>query len=140
MFIEVKNYKARITRDLARACFCALLLLCCFAAGCATPIGVVRGTTQQTYYALTANVLSAGEPSSWSKQVLHRSNLTEQYADDPVAALAALHKRLKEDITRTVCSPSRSCASSTPNSQASANTTWRRRPTPTPLCSPSVKI
>src|SRR3972149_8546292 len=79
--------------------FCCALALLLLAAGCATPIGVVRGTTQETYYALTANVLSAGEPSSWSKQLLHRNNLTEQFEDDPEAALAELHKRLKEMIT-----------------------------------------
>jgi pimeloyl-ACP methyl ester carboxylesterase len=73
----------------------ALALLVCLAAGCATPIGVVRGTTQQTYYALTANVLSAGEPSSWSTQVLHRNDLYDRFESDPGAALAELHKRLK---------------------------------------------
>lgn len=98
MYIEVKKHKALKSRDLSRWFFCALILICCFAAGCATPIGVVRGTTQQTYYELTANVLSAGEPSSWSKQVLHRNNLSEQFEDDPVAALAELHKGLKAQI------------------------------------------
>jgi pimeloyl-ACP methyl ester carboxylesterase len=66
---------------------------------CATPIGVVRGTTQQTYYALTANVLSAGEPSSWSTQVLHRNDLFDRFETDPSAALAELHKRLKDRAT-----------------------------------------
>jgi pimeloyl-ACP methyl ester carboxylesterase len=84
---------ARIRQLLALACW--LLLI----SGCATPIGVVRGTTQQTYYALTANVLSAGEPSSWSKQVLHRDNLTERFEENPGAALAELHKRLRDRIT-----------------------------------------
>jgi pimeloyl-ACP methyl ester carboxylesterase len=78
---------------------CAVFALLVLAAGCATPIGVVRGTTQETYYSLTANVLSAGEPSSWSKQVLHRNNLTEQFDDDPSGALAELHKRLKVRTT-----------------------------------------
>jgi len=76
----------------------ALVLLCCLAAGCATPIGVVRGTTQQTYYELTANVLSAGEPSGWSKQVLHRNNLSAKFDQDPVETLAELNRRLKERI------------------------------------------
>jgi pimeloyl-ACP methyl ester carboxylesterase len=78
--------------------FSALFGLLILVSACTTPIGVVRGTTQQTYYELTANVLSAGEPSSWSKQVLYRNNLSEQFEDNPVAALAALHKRLKEEI------------------------------------------
>lgn len=77
----------------------ALAALLCWVSACATPIGVVRGTTQQTYYALTANVLSAGEPSSWSKQVLHRDNLSDRFDNDPSAALAELHKRLKDRIT-----------------------------------------
>jgi pimeloyl-ACP methyl ester carboxylesterase len=79
--------------------FVALYLFLGLAAGCATPIGVVRGTTQQTYYALTANVLSAGEPSSWSKQVLHRDDLSERFDNDPSAALAELRKRLTDRIT-----------------------------------------
>ena len=58
---------------------CCALALILFAAGCATPIGVTRGSTQEIYRALTVNALSAGEPSSWSKQVLQRNNLTEQY-------------------------------------------------------------
>ena len=73
--------------------FFGLLLL---SSGCVSPIGVTRGSAQEIYHALTANVLSAGEPSSWSKQVLYRNNLTEQFEDDPVATLAELHRRQKE--------------------------------------------
>jgi triacylglycerol esterase/lipase EstA (alpha/beta hydrolase family) len=71
-----------------------LLTLVFFVTGCSTPIGVVRGTTQDVYYALTANVLSAGEPSSLSKQVLQRTNLVELFDADATAALAELHKSL----------------------------------------------
>jgi hypothetical protein len=74
--------------------FTVLALL--FSYGCSTPIGVVRGTTQEMHYALTANVLSAGEPSSWSKQVLHRTNLTERFDADPAATLNILHKSLAQ--------------------------------------------
>ncbi|HSK29461.1 MAG TPA: hypothetical protein VLA17_05810, partial [Candidatus Limnocylindria bacterium] len=66
---------------------------------CATPIGVVRGTTQEMHYALTANVLSAGEPSNWSKQVLHRMNLTERFDADAAATLATLHKTLAQPLS-----------------------------------------
>jgi pimeloyl-ACP methyl ester carboxylesterase len=66
---------------------------------CATPIGVVRGTTQEMHYALTANVLSAGEPSTWSKQVLHRTNLTERFDADPADALTTLHKTLAQPLS-----------------------------------------
>jgi len=72
------------------ALFGLLLLI----SACVTPIGVVRGTTQEMHYALTANVLSAGEPSSWSKQVLHTTNLTERFNADPAATLNVLHKSL----------------------------------------------
>lgn len=99
MCVGTKKQQAPFLYDFVRSLYCALLLLLWFAAGCATPIGVTRASTQDTYYALTANVLSAGEPSSWSKQVLHRDNLTEQFENDPGPALAELHKRLKERIT-----------------------------------------
>jgi len=72
----------------------AVVLL--FSYGCSTPIGVVRGTTQEMHYALTANVLSAGEPSNWSKQVLHTTNLTERFDADPAATLNILHKSLAQ--------------------------------------------
>jgi pimeloyl-ACP methyl ester carboxylesterase len=53
---------------------------------------VVRGTTQQTYYALTANVLSAGEPSSWSNQVLQWTNLYERFHADHEVAIKELRQ------------------------------------------------
>jgi pimeloyl-ACP methyl ester carboxylesterase len=77
------------------ALFGLLLLI----SGCVTPIGVVRGTTQEMHYALTANVLSAGVPSSWSKQVLHRTNLTERFDADPAATLDTLHKTLAQPLS-----------------------------------------
>lgn len=97
MFIDAKRAQPLWVSCLSGLSRCVLASLL-FAAGCATPIGVVRGTTQETYYALTANVLSAGELSSWSTQVLHRNNLTEKFEDDPGAALTELHKRLKDRI------------------------------------------
>jgi pimeloyl-ACP methyl ester carboxylesterase len=77
--------------------FAVVVLL--FSYGCATPIGVVRGNTQEIHYALTANVLSAGEPSSWSKQVLHRTNLSERFIADPAATLNTLHKTLAQPLS-----------------------------------------
>jgi len=67
---------------------------------CSTPIGVVRGTTQETYYHLTANVLSAGEPSIWSMQALQRSNLAERFHDDQAAALGELRKTIRKTQSR----------------------------------------
>lgn len=68
-------------------------------AACATPIGVTRGTTEETYRALTVSVLSVGKPSDWSTQVLHRSNLFERFGDDPEATLAELRKTFERRVT-----------------------------------------
>jgi hypothetical protein len=75
--------------------FCSLALvigIVTLASGCATPIGVVRGTTQDIHYALTANVLSAAEPSTWSNQVLQRTNLFEKFESDHEAAIKDLRQ------------------------------------------------
>lgn len=95
MLIVAKKKKP-LPASHSSALFCCAMALLLLAAGCATPIGVTRASTQEIYRALTVNALSAGEPSSWSKQVLQRNNLTEQYDDDPAATLAELHRRQKE--------------------------------------------
>lgn len=79
--------------------FVVTIAIALLSSGCATPIGVVRGTTQQTYYELTANVLSAGKPSSWSTQVLQRSNLTQRFEKDPEAALKEMRKTFEVRVT-----------------------------------------
>jgi hypothetical protein len=66
--------------------------------GCATPIGVVRGSTQDIQFALTSNVLSSGTPSSWSTQVLHRTNLSERFAADPEKSLGDLRTMLTQPV------------------------------------------
>lgn len=66
---------------------------------CATPIGVTRGSTQEIHHALTANVLSAGTPSGWSTQVLHRTNLYERFDEDAEAALGHLRKTFERRVT-----------------------------------------
>lgn len=76
---------------------CTLLVcLALLGAACATPIGVVRGTTQDVRRELTANALSVGRPSQWSQQVLQRNSLMERFEEDPAAALADLHQLLRE--------------------------------------------
>lgn len=77
--------------------FAVVVLL--FSYGCATPIGVVRGSTQDIHYALTANVLSAGELSSWYNQVLQRTNLYERFHKDHDAALKELRKTYEARAT-----------------------------------------
>ena len=94
MFSEAKRQQAPLRCNLPRFIYWCELALLLLSSGCVTPIGVTRGSTQDTYYALTANVLSAGSPSSWSTQVLHRANLAERYHGDPEAALAEMRRRL----------------------------------------------
>jgi pimeloyl-ACP methyl ester carboxylesterase len=57
---------------------------------CSTPIGVVRADRQTMYRTLTASVLSSGEPSAASVQVLNRFGWAERFAKEPEAVLADL--------------------------------------------------
>lgn len=72
------------------AAFLSLLL-----SACATPIGIQRGDPHLVHRTLTANVLSTGEPGSFSVQLLRRLNLYDKFADDPAKVLEELHKALK---------------------------------------------
>lgn len=68
----------------------AAALLVVGAMGCSTPIGVKQVDARQVHRALTASVLSTGEPSPFSVQVLQREGLQERFDSDPEGALAAL--------------------------------------------------
>jgi pimeloyl-ACP methyl ester carboxylesterase len=64
------------------------------ASACATPIGVDYVDRSVAYHSLTANVLSAERPSSFSARQLMNLNLYQRFEDDPVGALAELHAGL----------------------------------------------
>jgi pimeloyl-ACP methyl ester carboxylesterase len=64
------------------------LLALLLAAGCATPVGVERADPQSVHRELTGNVLSTGELSDFTQNVLRLAGITE---DDPASALAAIH-------------------------------------------------
>ena len=70
-----------------------------FVAACTTPVGVTRVSTQEIQRLLTVSALSTGEPSEWSKQVLHRTDLFDRFEKDPTAALAELRRRLQQRTT-----------------------------------------
>src|SRR5262245_45997240 len=70
---------------------CGIALI---AAGCATPIGVGYVDRSVAYHSLTANVLSADKPSSFSARELMNRNLYQRFEEDPVGALAELHAGL----------------------------------------------
>ena len=73
---------------------CGLALI---AAGCATPIGVTYVDRSVAYQSLTANVLSAEKPSSFSARELMNRNLYQRFEEDPAKALAELHASLASD-------------------------------------------
>ncbi len=77
--------RARTRGDLA--ILIGVLLL---ASACATPVGVVRGNPQSVYRALTSSVLSTGEPSASTAQVLHRRGLDARFDEEPEAVLTEL--------------------------------------------------
>jgi pimeloyl-ACP methyl ester carboxylesterase len=64
------------------------------ALACSTPIGVTRVDDRTAHRALSANVLSEGEPSTFSKTQLLRLGLWDSYEDTPEAALEALRTGL----------------------------------------------
>jgi pimeloyl-ACP methyl ester carboxylesterase len=66
----------------------------CFAAGCATPIGVNYVDQRIAYQSLTANILSAERPSSFSARELMNLNLYQRFEDEPDKALAEMHAGL----------------------------------------------
>src|SRR5512144_2418632 len=74
-------------------CYCALALMLS-AVGCATPIGVNYVDQHIAYQSITANILSADRPSSFSARELMNLNLYQRYDDDPEKALAELHAGL----------------------------------------------
>lgn len=70
------------------------LLGALFLAACASPIGVEYESPRQVRRDLTANVLSTGQPSTFSVWVLQRLGLAEIFGSSPQSALAALHAGL----------------------------------------------
>jgi len=77
----------------------ALVISCLalIASGCATAIGVNYVDRGVAYRSLTANVLSADQPSSFSARELMNRNLSQRFEDDPAKALAELHANLASE-------------------------------------------
>ncbi len=64
------------------------------AAGCATPVGVMRIRPEEANRQLTASVLTTGDPGASAHEFLYRLNLSEQYREDPARTIAELHAGL----------------------------------------------
>ncbi|MGB3551809.1 MAG: hypothetical protein WA993_14050 [Candidatus Binatus sp.] len=71
-----------------------LAIIILFASGCATPVGVSRLDEQAAHRELNANVLSTGNPSAYSTQILERTALSERFKNDPESVLAELNSGL----------------------------------------------
>ena len=92
MFIDVK--RKQTSSKLSILYWYALALLLCLATGCATPIGVNYVDHRIAYQSLTANILSAERPSSFSARELMNLNLYQRFEDEPEKALAEMHAGL----------------------------------------------
>ena len=64
------------------------------AGACAPPVGAVRVDPQKVQRELTGNVLSAGDLSRSTRNVLFLHGLTERFDDDPEAALDTMRKNI----------------------------------------------
>ena len=86
---------SRIRRSLSQEIlFITVAALLCFAAGCATPIGVNHVDRTVAYHSFTANAISAERASSFSARELINLNLYQEFEDNPQKALADLHAGL----------------------------------------------
>ena len=86
---------SRIRRSLPQGIvFITAAALLCFAAGCATPIGVNHVERTVAYHSFTANAISAERASSFSARELINFNLYQEFEDNPQKALADLHSGL----------------------------------------------
>jgi hypothetical protein len=87
------GFQARFGHPLQRLFFVALILLLVIS-GCATPIGVRYVEPRVVYHSLTASVLSADRPSSFSARELINLNVYERFEYEPEKALAEMHSGL----------------------------------------------
>jgi hypothetical protein len=95
MFIDVKRKHAPpLAFNLSVLHWYALTLFFCLATGCATPIGVRYVEPRIAYQSLTANILSAERPSSFSARELMNLNLYQLFEVEPEKALAQMHSGL----------------------------------------------
>ena len=71
-----------------------LAVLALLASACATPVGVTLLSEQAAHRELNANVLSTGQPSAYSTQLLERTELSDGFKSDPQMVLAELNSGL----------------------------------------------
>jgi hypothetical protein len=64
------------------------------AGACARPVGAVRVDAQKVQRELTGNVLSTGDLSRSTRNILFLHGISERFADDPEAALDTVRKNI----------------------------------------------
>ncbi len=62
------------------------------ASACGPPIGVTRVDAKRVQRSMTANVLSTGQASEWTRNTVNGWGLLDRYEKEPTAALAELRK------------------------------------------------
>jgi hypothetical protein len=78
--------RSRSRAAIALACAAALL----GASACGPPIRVVRVDAKYVQRSLTANVLSTGHASEWTRNIVNGWGLLDRYEKEPAAVLAEL--------------------------------------------------
>src|SRR5262245_53109668 len=76
-----------------------LLALPLIAGACAAPVGAVRVDPQHVQRELTGTVLSTGELSRSTRNVLFLHGLSDRFDDDPETALDTMRKHIVAGLT-----------------------------------------
>ena len=79
-----------------------LLSVFLFVVGCGQPIGVTKVSPEESYRIATSNPLAGEGLNNDAKAVLQRSNLLEEYQENPASAIKALHDIALKDERRDV--------------------------------------
>ncbi|MCX5905505.1 MAG: hypothetical protein NTV89_19010 [Proteobacteria bacterium] len=74
--------------------YAILLIVFVFTAGCATPVGVIKLDPKTVQRTLTANVLSNGNLSAFSAQILNRFGLLDEFNHHPAQVITKLYTGL----------------------------------------------
>jgi pimeloyl-ACP methyl ester carboxylesterase len=77
---------------------CSLVLVAIFASACAAPVGVRPADPAEVSRILTRNILTSGKLSEQTQTLLHLSDLTEAFRDDPEGVLSEAHKGLVKNL------------------------------------------
>jgi hypothetical protein len=124
--------------SLRRALIVLVALAPLVAGGCATPVGVERLDPQAVHRELTGNVLSTGELSQFSQNVLRQNAVDELAEEDAAAALAHLHPVVAADPAPDALFALAELSFHQPRAAAGDPTFSPPPSTPTPICSPTA--